>query len=455
MASGFSIIAVAIGLIFTYMTLSLLVSSISTLISQIANTRARNLKNDLKELVGDDDFAKRFFTHPLINLSLIPYKLPFTPPPPAPTSSSTPAPASASTPLPAPAKQVSFREFKRNKAIWVFIFAAIGVPLALISGGSRTADSVVTVAQWVTGTTDVANLRAAMDVFIVGKVTGILIDGVTLVLIGAVIGRLIASAFSHRINDDINDLFFTSRVDHITPEIFASVIERLTETRPTSDPPETALKDLYVGLPLAAQGGTSPEKRERLIEWFKQWDRNSTAQFRRRQSVFAFVVALILAITVNADTLQIASALYGDSALRDQLNAVIGSEASPANGAAGESAQIEGSADAITELLSAVDTLLSAGLPIGWELTPVTVVGEANGCFSEVGRILPECDNTRNLWLFWGGNTPNYAGLIFRKVVGILLTAVAVAQGAPFWFDLLNRLLGRSSSNAGSSTNTP
>jgi hypothetical protein len=39
-----------------------------------------------------------------------------------------------------------------------------------------------------------------------------------------------------------------------------------------------------------------------------------------------------------------------------------------------------------------------------------------------------------------GQGPPNWLALTLLKLSGLLLSMVAVAQGAPFWFDLLGRV---------------
>ncbi len=51
----------------------------------------------------------------------------------------------------------------------------------------------------------------------------------------------------------------------------------------------------------------------------------------------------------------------------------------------------------------------------------------------------------RNLWLLDPANNPNWLGLIVRKLLGVVVTVIAIMQGAPFWFDLLQRLVRGSS----------
>ena len=53
-------------------------------------------------------------------------------------------------------------------------------------------------------------------------------------------------------------------------------------------------------------------------------------------------------------------------------------------------------------------------------------------------------DNFRNLF---EGSLGDVLAVWFNKIIGILATTIAAAQGAPFWFDLLNRARQVSSGN--------
>ena len=107
-------------------------------------------------------------------------------------------------------------------------------------------------------------------------------------------------------------------------------------------------------------------------------------------------------------------------------------------------AQLVETTVAIAQVEQLLNRLLALNLPISWENTPLTV-----DCFTSDGDSRLLCDNTRNLWLLSPSNNPDWLGFILRKLIGIAITSLAIAQGAPFWFDLLNRLVrGRSSSSS-------
>jgi hypothetical protein len=77
--------------------------------------------------------------------------------------------------------------------------------------------------------------------------------------------------------------------------------------------------------------------------------------------------------------------------------------------------------------------LLELRLPIGWEFSPSAPVQE--GAVIEVSPF----DDARDFSNLLPGYNPNWFGFLLRKLVGLGVTMIAIAQGAPFWFNLLNR----------------
>src|SRR5262249_50777442 len=86
-----------------------------------------------------------------------------------------------------------------------------------------------------------------------------------------------------------------------------------------------------------------------------------------------------------------------------------------------------------------VQKLIDLQLPIGWEYTPIT---EELVATSQLAGLPDPRNNLRNVWNLAPGNNPSWFSNLLRKLVGFAATMIAVAQGAPFWFDLLRRLSG-------------
>ena len=74
-ARGLSMIDVAIGLAFCYVTLSLVCSSIQEIIAGVFGLRSRNLKRGIENLVGNE-YARALYDHPLIKGLRKPNRLP-------------------------------------------------------------------------------------------------------------------------------------------------------------------------------------------------------------------------------------------------------------------------------------------------------------------------------------------------------------------------------------------
>ena len=124
-----------------------------------------------------------------------------------------------------------------------------------------------------------------------------------------------------------------------------------------------------------------------------------------------------VAAVVNADTINIANTLARDGALRSSLVAAAEQRirtplSTPTT--AGTPAEID--AQATRNLQSAHNAVNALGLPIGWtRATPVNRDDRRRG--------------------------PDTFGDFFLKLVGILVTGFAISQGAPFWFDVLNKFM--------------
>jgi hypothetical protein len=190
--------------------------------------------------------------------------------------------------------------------------------------------------------------------------------------------------------------------------------------------------------------------------------------YKRNITYLTLAIGLILALVVNADSLQMARSLWEDSSLRAAASAIAqqaintGQVTAPtatplapaaeatldpnainAGAAAVSNAQAEPNeqdiSSAAAQALNALNQLTSLNLPIGWEFTPIAAT-----CFPEADQDQPppiECSSMRNIWLLGPSNNPDWFGLLIKKLIGIAATVIAIGQGAPFWFDLIRRLV--------------
>ena len=146
---------------------------------------------------------------------------------------------------------------------------------------------------------------------------------------------------------------------------------------------------------------TITEARKRVESWFDDSMERLGGAFRRRMQIIAIVVGVTIAAALNVDTGAILTTLWRDPVLR-QAVVTQANQLQEAEIQAGETPSVE-------EIAKNVEKLNVLSLPIGW--SPKNIPTTANG------------------WV--------------AKIIGILLSGMAAAQGAPYWFDLMRKLLTR------------
>jgi hypothetical protein len=151
--------------------------------------------------------------------------------------------------------------------------------------------------------------------------------------------------------------------------------------------------------------------RKHVEDWYNSAMDRASGWYKRRTQWFIMALALVFAVVLNVDCIEIAKRLSNDSALRQGL---------VASAQAMASKQSNDNADAKRAIEGDLTRLNSLGLPIGW----------------------PERDfaKTRNQSpiAYWWTTVTHTAP---DRALGWLLTALAASLGAPFWFDLLNKII--------------
>jgi hypothetical protein len=160
-----------------------------------------------------------------------------------------------------------------------------------------------------------------------------------------------------------------------------------------------------VGKPLISMldvaGNDLGRLRKSVEDWYNSAMDRVSGWYKYRTQKILFVIGLVLAISLNANTIGIVKQLSVDSTLRQSIVAAAQSAKGPTSDTSQPiAAQIKQAEDEV----SGIGNL---GIPLGWtkDTTPSDLPG--------------------GLGLF----------------LGWLLTGVAVSLGAPFWFDLLNKIM--------------
>src|SRR3954471_14160823 len=159
-----------------------------------------------------------------------------------------------------------------------------------------------------------------------------------------------------------------------------------------SEPVQRALTAL-----LHSAQGDSVAFRRSAEQWFDDHMERVSGWYRRRIQRVLWILAFVLVFALNADTLQMAKRLWVEPSVRAAL-------VSQAQGASQTT-------DPSTELSS-------LSVPLGWHLA--------------TSRHDPQG--------FPFYEQPSMAWSLLSKLLGLMLTVVAVTFGAPFWFDTLSKL---------------
>lgn len=155
------------------------------------------------------------------------------------------------------------------------------------------------------------------------------------------------------------------------------------------------------------------ERFRRSIEtWFDDAMERVSGWYRRLTQTILLGIGLVLAVGLNVNTITVAQRLWTDAPLR---SAVVEQARRAAPPAASDEVAVE---DALENVQSGLRAVTELSLPIGWT------------------------DQARpSTW--------------YVAVAGWLLTTMAIAMGAPFWFDLLGRVARLRSSGVRPPTSLP
>ena len=156
---------------------------------------------------------------------------------------------------------------------------------------------------------------------------------------------------------------------------------------------------------LANEAVDLSDLRKKIETWFNESMERVSGWYRRRTRVVLWLLAGGLVVSLNADTVNVARVLWLDPTVRSAA-IVAARETAREEGTLQETGK--GPAEIAEETVGAVRRLEEVGLPLRWsdETTPEDVPGWA------------------------------------LKLLGLLITAFALTFGAPFWFDLLKRVVG-------------
>lgn len=150
--------------------------------------------------------------------------------------------------------------------------------------------------------------------------------------------------------------------------------------------------------------GSLDKVQENIEAWYDSSMDRVSGWYKRSTQWVLFFISLTVAVGININTITIADYLYRNEATRSALVA-------RAEAVAKDTAFVS------SKFTQAKNDLDSLGIPIGWS----------------VGWGAPRHGNEVGSTGIWNN--------FFGPLLGWLLTALAATMGAPFWFDLLNKIM--------------
>jgi hypothetical protein len=165
---------------------------------------------------------------------------------------------------------------------------------------------------------------------------------------------------------------------------------------------------------------------ENIEKWFDRNMENASGWYRENALNIAFVIGLVLAVVFNVDTINITDRLWREPTIRQALVAQA------------DTYELEEGTANITEVPGYFDSL---AMPIGWASVPASDPSVCIGfvTFTPDAEIAFRAGNECKVLV----NVPavnNIMGWVL-KLLGFVISAFAARQGAPFWFDLLKKLV--------------
>ena len=167
-----------------------------------------------------------------------------------------------------------------------------------------------------------------------------------------------------------------------------------------------------------AAGNDIDKARGNVEAWFNSSMDRVAGWYKRRLQKILLVLGFLLAFAMNADTIAIFKSLVNDPPLRNSLVSAAQEYVKTNSG--------EDSSKAMNRVDANAKKLYGLGLPIGWDWK------DADPSMSNKKLAVP--------WTLLNSRREKFEAWLL-KILGILLTALAVSLGSSFWFDTLNRIM--------------
>ncbi len=207
------------------------------------------------------------------------------------------------------------------------------------------------------------------------------------------------------------------------------------------------------------QGERAVAKVHTCIEsWFSDAMDRLSDSYKRRAQFVSFVLGLMVALIFNVDSINVANSLWREPTLRQAIMIQAQSYVQQNQQLSEQTTTESSTSDPLQSIPEIQQLLQPLNIPLGWTTATMGTGGkqcalipfkgdQVWGIAGQDNKGAPVCKRVDNFPVDLSG--------WLNKLLGLIITGAATAQGAPFWFDILKKLINIRSSGPTSSEQTP
>ena len=455
---------VAIGLVFMWLVVSVTAMTLQEWISNLLQWRAKDLENNIYTLLNNTDLAKDIYNHPLI-ASLYP---------PSTNQKKTPR-----LPSYIPANKFATALFDlvveagSNDSLVNAFTSEIDRQLKELRDPDQQTitkedwDTVLEIAKQVARSG--AGQRAVDSIILEVNKFGARhpelkesLDKILLPQINKYYNDFLVEQITDETNSDL-----TMRQFRLGLKALSHIGEKdpgRGDRKKLKEAIEAILRSAQI---YAEKGEAAVTKTRKEFEnWFNDSMDRLSGAYKRKAQLVSFLLGVFLAILLNVDSINLATSLWREPMLRQAIVAQAQDYIASNQQAAVTNSDTTGTAENPIQNVQKLQADLGAiNIPIGWFSQPVpqksTVSCKLNAITDsdesgnltniygiQIGKVCYPLINspvmTADYWLAW-----------LIKILGMMITGAAAAQGAPFWFDILKKLVNVRSAGIKPEENNP
>jgi hypothetical protein len=409
---GSGVIDTAIGLIFVFLLVSMLVTIANELIAAVLYSRAKWLRIGIVRLLGSE-WAQKLYEHPLIEGSAV-------------------RGGSGGQ------SQRWWSAFRGNGPSYIPAASFTAVLLGVLSEGETTLPEI---------------RRALQSVADGAAAPSTRLEDLRLELLAAAAAARLPQGLAQALQDDMKRLLAPAPPLSPTAGGDETLVYTVGDARADlqrfiDGMPRRYLHELIDRVPVDrvrrtllvllhdAEGDIDAFK-QNVSDWFNNAMDRVGGWYKRRAQWVTAGLGLLVAVAVNVDAVLVVRHLETHPGERDALVAQARAYAerpAPAPAASAPAADITPELQRFAAVQSRLEHL---ALPIGW--VRAAAQGPGGAAAPRTG-LAPDESETR-YFLVWPRSWEALADTVAFHAIGWLITALAATLGAPFWFDTLNRFI--------------